>query len=161
MALRPLAIFPDPVLRRPTEMVTVFDEDFGLLVRDMWESMEAYDGLGLAAPQIGVSRKVAVVRIGGRAYTLVNPRVLLAEGEQDGDEGCLSFPDIFEKVTRPRRVVVEAQDGHGILYTVEEEDLGARALFHEMDHLQGKLLIDHLSPLKRELVKKRLRRRQE
>ncbi len=161
MSLRPLAIFPDPVLRRMPEDVVDFGEDLALLVSDLWESMEAYDGVGLAAPQIGASLRVAVVRLGERRYVLVNPRIKSTEGEQRGEEGCLSFPDIFEEVTRPRRVVVEAQDEKGHPYEIEEEDLGARALSHEIDHLHGKLLIDHLSPLKRESVRRRLSRRQE
>ena len=161
MARRPLAVFPDPVLRRPPEDVVDFGEDLAILVSDLWDSMEAYDGLGLAAPQIGVSLRVAVVRMGEKRYVLVNPRIQHAEGQQTGEEGCLSFPDIFEEVTRPQQITVEAWDETGQPYVAQEEGLGARALAHEIDHLQGRLLIDHLSPLKRESVRRRLHRRQE
>jgi peptide deformylase len=161
MAVLPVRIYPDPVLRAPTEDVSEFDDAFRAFLRDMWDTMEAKDGVGLAAPQVGVSKRVIVVVLKGERHVLVNPRIIEAEGEQVGEEGCLSFPGIFEKIARPLRVVVEALDENGDLRTITGEEFAARALSHEIDHINGKLLIDHVSPMKRHLIKKRLQKRKE
>lgn len=161
MAILPVRIYPDPVLRADTESVTEFDDALRAFLRDMWETMETRDGVGLAAPQVGVSKQLVVVLLKGERHVLANPRILEAEGEQVGEEGCLSFPEIYEKVKRPLRIVVEAQDENGTSHTIVGEEFGARALSHEIDHINGKLLIDHVSPMKRQLIKRRMLKRKE
>ncbi|NLL37923.1 MAG: peptide deformylase [Fretibacterium sp.] len=152
-------VFPDPVLKRPTEPVRVFDAELVQLVERMRRTMYKHDGAGLAAPQVGLSLKLAVVDCGGCFYVLINPKLLAQEGEQVGEEGCLSFPGIFAPVQRPQRVKVEAQDEYGISHVYEAEDFLARAFLHEMDHLDGKLFIEHLSPLKRGMIRKKMLKR--
>lgn len=151
-----LRVFPDPVLRKETRSVEAFDEDFFAFVDTLKKLMIEYDGVGLAAPQIGESLKVAVVFYEEIYYVLANPVIVEKDGEQRDQEGCLSFPGVFEDITRPYRVVVEAQDETGLSRRIEAEGFLARAMCHEIDHLNGKLMIDHLSPMKRELIKKRL-----
>lgn len=151
--------FPDPVLRRATRPVTVFDEVLKTFVDEMTIVMKDDDGVGIAAPQVGVSKKVAVVCFEGERYVLVNPVIVEATGTQRGEEGCLSFPGIFGEVERAERVVVECQDETGAKRRHEAEGFVARAFQHEIEHLEGKLLIDHFSPMKRELIRKRLMKR--
>lgn len=151
-----LRVYPDPVLREETEAIELFDDSFAAFVDELKNFMIEYDGVGLAAPQIGESLKVAVIIYEEKFYVLVNPVIKTRDGEQRDQEGCLSFPGIFEDVTRPYRVTVEAQDERGLRYTVEAEGFLARAMCHEIDHLNGKLMIDHLSPMKREMIKKKL-----
>ena len=151
--------FPDPVLRRATRPVTVFDEALKTFVDEMTIVMKDDDGVGIAAPQVGVSKKVAVVCFEGERYVLVNPVIVEATGTQRGEEGCLSFPGIFGEVERAERVVVECQDATGAKRRHEAEGFVARAFQHEIEHLEGKLLIDHFSPMKRELIRKRLMKR--
>ncbi len=151
-----LRIYPDPILREETQTIESFDEFFDAFIDELKNFMIEYDGVGLAAPQIGESLKVAVIFYEEKFYVLVNPVIKYKEGEQRDQEGCLSFPGIFEDVTRPYRVTVEAQDEKGVLYTVEAEGFLARAMCHEIDHLNGRLMIDHLSPMKREMIKKKL-----
>lgn len=161
MSERTIRIYPDPVLREPNEEVTVFDEAFKEFVAEMKALMYAHDGLGLAAPQIGVSRRVAVVAHEGREYVLVNPKITASSGNQTDEEGCLSFPGLFEKVTRPDRVTVEALDEEGNKQILEAAALLARAFAHEIDHLEGVLLIDRISPLRRTFAKKKFQRLRE
>jgi len=151
--------FPDPVLRRPTKPVTVFDENLKTLVDEMTIVMKDDDGVGIAAPQVGISKKIAVVCIEDQRYVLVNPRIVTMEGEQSGEEGCLSFPGIFGEIKRAARVVVECQDETGAPRRYEAEGFVARAFQHEIEHLEGRLLIDHFSPIKRELIRKKLLKR--
>jgi peptide deformylase len=158
MALLRVRVYPDPDLRRKAEPVVDFGPELRRLVADLWETMEANDGVGLAAPQVGVPLRLAVIAWKGRRFTLINPEILQTEGSEVGEEGCLSFPGIFEKVRRPDRVLVRARDERGEPFEVRVEGFLARAFCHEIDHLDGRLLIDHLSSLKREFVRKRLKR---
>lgn len=151
--------YPDPVLRRETEAVTQFDEDLKILVDQMVMTMKDDDGVGLAAPQVGISKKLAVVVVDDVRYVLVNPVIVEEEGIQQGEEGCLSFPGIFGMVKRANRVVVECQDETGEKRRYDVEGFTARAFQHEIDHLNGRLMIDRFSPMKRELVKKRLEKK--
>jgi len=159
MSLLDIRVFPEPSLRTPAREVATFDRELEVFIRDLWETMLAFDGVGLAATQVGVGLSVCVISWKENRLILVNPRIVLEEGEQVGDEGCLSFPGIFEKVRRPMKVRVEAQDEKGKPVSIEAEGFLARALCHEIDHLEGRLLIDHLSPLKREIVRKKLLKR--
>jgi len=161
MPVRNIREYPEPVLRKKSEDVTDFGEELQSLLRDMWETMATNDGVGLAAPQIGVSLRVVVIGWRERKIVLVNPVVIEQEGEEELEEGCLSAPGFYEKVTRPARVVVEARDEQGEPIRLEEEGFMARVLMHEIDHLEGKLFLDRLSPLKRQYLKKKLQKRVE
>src|SRR5205807_159714 len=159
----PIVKFGNPVLEKPAAPVTVFDEELEKLVEDMFESMYAAHGVGLAAPQIGISKRLAVVDVTFKEdpnakLVLVNPEIIHSEGRQSQNEGCLSIPEFREPVARPRRVTVRAQDVHGNLFEKTGEDLLARALLHETDHLNGKLYISHLSALNRDLMKRKIRK---
>ena len=159
----PIVKLGDPVLERPAAPVTVFDDELKKLVEDMFESMYAAHGVGLAAPQIGISKRLAVVDVTFKEdpnakLVLVNPEILHAEGRHSQNEGCLSIPEFREPVTRPRKVTVRAQDVNGNLFEKTGEDLLARAFLHETDHLDGKLYISHLSALKRDLMKRKIRK---
>lgn len=151
-----LRVYPDPVLRKETKYVTHFDDALKDLVADLVRILHQHDGIGLAAPQVGVSLKLAVVFYDGVFYVLANPQLLWSEGEQDGEEGCLSFPGVFGNISRPLKISVRHLDVEGVEHEIEAEGLLARAFLHEMDHLDGKLLIDHFSPLKRSVVRKKL-----
>ncbi len=161
MAVRTIVEYPDPILVKGAAPVTGVDPDVTNLIEDMWETMYNNQGAGLAAPQVGVGLQVAVVAHEGRRYTMINPEVLETEGEERMEEGCLSVPGVFQAVTRPARVLVEALDENGAKRTIEETGFLARALLHEIDHLKGVLFIDHLSPLKRKLIKKKMERREQ
>lgn len=157
--------WPEPVLLVPGEEVTAFDPALKTLVEEMFESMYAAQGIGLAAPQIAISKRIAVVDVsfGKNAkekIALINPVVIAREGRQVEEEGCLSLPDIREKVVRAAKVTVRAQDVTGKFFEVEGDELLARALLHEIDHLDGILFIDHLSRLKRELVARKIKKLQ-
>jgi peptide deformylase len=162
--IRDIVHFGDPRLLAPNAEVTAFDDALAALVRDLVETCHAAPGLGLAAPQIGVNLRVAVVDLSvgqdpAGVIVLVNPRIARAEGELRSDEGCLSIPGMSEPLARPQRVAVEAADAAGAVRTVEGEDLLARALCHETDHLDGKLFVHRLRGLKRELVMRKVGRR--
>ena len=148
--------YPDPVLKKISETVTVFDEGLEKLVKDLFASMRVHDGVGLAAPQVGVLKKVAVVEYEGNSYVLINPRIVDQKGLQEGEEGCLSFPGIYANVMRPEWVKIETHDLDGSIKTIEGQGYTARAFLHEMDHLSGKLFIDYLSNLKRNAIKKKV-----
>jgi peptide deformylase len=157
--------WPEPVLAKRGDEVTVFDEELKTFVEEMFESMYAAQGIGLAAPQIAVSKRITVIDVSFRKnpedkLALINPQVTLAEGRQVEEEGCLSLPEIREKVVRAARVKVKAQDVNGKWFEVEGEELLARALQHEIDHLDGVLFIDRISRLKRELVLRKIRKMQ-
>ena len=159
----PIVKFGNPVLEKPSEPVTAFDGDLQKLVEDMFESMYAAHGVGLAAPQIGVCKRLAVVDISFKEdpnakLVLVNPEIIHAEGRQTQNEGCLSIPEFREPVTRPRKVTIRAQDVSGNFFEKTGEELLARAFLHETDHLNGKLYIHHLSTLKRDMIKRKIRK---
>lgn len=159
MAILDIFIYPDPVLRAETEPVTEFDAKLKKLVADMWETMYFANGVGLAAPQVGVPVQLIVLEWENQQYVLVNPEILEEEGEERCEEGCLSFPGIFEEVTRPERIRVRYQDENGDTHDEVIEGFLARVFAHEIDHLRGKLLIDYISPLKRTFLKKRMERK--
>jgi peptide deformylase len=161
--IHPIVKFGNPVLEKPAEKVTVFDEELQTLVDDMFESMYAARGVGLAAPQIGISRRVAVIDVTFKEdpnakLVLINPEIIHTEGRHAQSEGCLSIPDFRENVTRPNKVTVRAQDVKGKIFEKTGDDLLARAFLHETDHLNGKLYISHLSSLKRDLIKRKIRK---
>jgi peptide deformylase len=158
MSLLPLHLLGSPVLRQHSPEVKAVDDEVRRLVEDMFETMDAAKGIGLAANQVGVSRRVAVVDVDGDRFALINPRIIETEGRAVAEEGCLSIPDIYGDVTRPDRVVIEALDSAGNRYRKEATGLKARAIQHEIDHLDGILFLDHLSLIKRQMLLARWRR---
>ena len=148
--------YPDPVLKKKSQPVEVFDEELEKFVQNLFASMRAHDGVGLAAPQVGVLKKVAVVEYERKSYVLINPKVIDQKGTQESEEGCLSFPGIYANVLRPEWVKVEAQNEKGETQILEAEGYLARAFLHEMDHLNGKVFIDYLSLIKRNAIKKKI-----
>jgi peptide deformylase len=159
----PIVKFGDPVLEKPSAPITEFDDDLRKLVDDMFESMYAAHGVGLAAPQIGISKRIAVIDVTFKEdpearIVLVNPEIIHTEGRLTSNEGCLSLPEFREKVTRPRKVTARAQNLKGEFFEVSGEDLLGRALLHETDHLNGKLYISYISGLKRDLMKRKIRK---
>ena len=163
MAIVEIRLLGDPVLRRATRPVEAFDDDLQRFVGDLLDTMYAAEGVGLAAPQVGHERRVAVIdvgelRDGTEAIILVNPRIIERRGEVRSEEGCLSIPGVVETVDRAAEVVVEYRDRAGETRTIEGADLLSRALQHEIDHLDGILFIDHLGPLKRRLAVREFRR---
>ena len=161
--IHPIVRYGDPVLEKPAEPVTEFDQALQKLVDDMFESMYAAKGVGLAAPQIGISKRLAVIDITfkedpGAKLVLANPEIIHTEGRQTQSEGCLSIPEFREEVTRPMKVTVRAQDVQGKFFEKTGEELLARAFLHETDHLNGKLYISHISALKRDLMKRKIRK---
>jgi peptide deformylase len=163
MSLLPIRIYPDPALRVVCRDVDAFDDSLARLVNDMVETMHAAPGIGLAANQVGVESRIAVVdlSIGERPedlIVLINPRLIVEQGEDEDVEGCLSIPDFTEKVTRPLAVRVRASNLEGNDFEVDAEGLLARAICHEMDHLEGKLFTDRLRGLRRERARRMLRR---
>ena len=139
MATRKIITEGNPTLAKISRPVTAFDQRLGILIDDMKETLVQANGIGLAAPQVGVLRRVVVVDLGDEIVELVNPRILEQAGEQDGLEGCLSVPERFGMVKRPNYVKIEAQDRHGDLYEYEGEELIARCFCHELEHLDGHL----------------------
>lgn len=159
----PIVKFGDPVLEKKAATITEFDDELRQLADDMFESMYAAHGVGLAAPQIGISKRIAVIDVTFKEdpnakIVLVNPEIVHTEGRQTSSEGCLSIPEFREKVSRPMKVKVRAQNLEGKTIEVEGEELLARALLHETDHLNGKLYISHISALKRDLMKRKIRK---
>ena len=157
--------YPAAVLSRKAADVTAFDAQLSQLVDEMFESMYAAQGIGLAAPQINIAQRITVIDCSfkerpAEKLALINPEVIERTGQQVEEEGCLSLPDIREKVKRAAWVKVRAQNVKGEWFEVEGEELLARALQHEIDHLNGILFIDHLSRLKRDLVGRRIRKLQ-
>src|SRR2546430_8161633 len=155
--------YGDPVLEKPTSPVKKFDADLEQLSEDMFASMYAAQGVGLAAPQIGLGLRLAVVDVtGGKnpeaKIVLANPEVIHAEGEKREEEGCLSIPGFRGYVLRPQFVTVKAQNAKGEFFEIRGEDLLARAFCHEIDHLNGILFIQHLSMLKRDLIKRKIKK---
>ena len=163
MALLEIVKYPQRVLETPGEPVVEFDARLRKLIADMFETMYAARGVGLAAPQVGVSKRLFVMDCSGgqdpkQRLALINPEVLRIEGEQTGDEGCLSFPGVFFPVRRSLRAIVTAQDVSGERFEVDGMELTARCMLHETDHCDGIVFINHTTPLKREMVKRKMRR---
>ncbi len=161
----PIVKYPDPILQRPAARVTEFNDELRTLVADMFESMYVAQGIGLAAPQIGVAKRITVIDLSNKKdpaqkLVLINPEVTVTEGKQFEEEGCLSLPDIREKVRRAAFVKVRAQNEHGEWQEHEGTELLARAFLHEIDHLDGVLFIFRVSPLKRDLILRRIRKLQ-
>jgi peptide deformylase len=159
----PIVKYGNPVLEKPAEEVTVFDKKLEKLIEDMFESMYEAHGVGLAAPQIGIARRIAVIDVTFKEdpsakLVLINPEIIHTEGKHTQSEGCLSIPDFRENVTRPNKVTVRAQDLKGNFYEKTGEELLARAFLHETDHLNGKLYISHVSALKRDLMKRKIKK---
>jgi peptide deformylase len=162
----PIVKFGDPVLEREAADVTEFDTpELHKFLEDMFESMYAAKGVGLAAPQIGVSKKIAVIDTSngensGDKIVIINPKIVKIEGKQEGEEGCLSIPGFREQVRRAKRVTVRAQKANGEEFEQTGEDLLARAFLHETDHLYGRLYIMQISALKRDLMKRKIKKLQ-
>jgi len=162
----PIVKFGDPVLENEAATVTEFDTpELHKFIDDMFESMYAAKGVGLAAPQIGVGKKIAVIDTTNgenpeAKLVIINPKIIAVEGRQDGEEGCLSIPGFREQVRRGKRVTVRAQNVKGEEFEHTGEDLLARALLHETDHLYGRLYITHISTLKRDLMKRKIKKLQ-
>jgi peptide deformylase len=158
MSLRLLHLLGSPVLRQRSQEVGAVDDEVRRLVDDMYETMDAARGVGLAANQVGVARRVAVVDADEDRFAMIDPVILESEGRAAAEEGCLSIPEIYGDVSRPDRVVIEATDRDGNRYRKEATGLKARAIQHEIDHLDGILFLDHLSLIKRQMLLARYRR---
>jgi len=145
-----IRVLGDPVLRKPTKPVTEVTDELRKLIADMFETMYAAEGIGLAAPQVGRTERLAVVDVEGAKYALINPEIVARSGPgEKAEEGCLSIPDIYGDVERQPEVTIRAIDDNGNLYEASGDGLLGRCFQHEIDHLDGKLFIDYLSPLKR------------
>jgi peptide deformylase len=163
--IREIVKYPDPILQKPTQPVTEFNDELRSLVDDMFESMYAAQGIGLAAPQVGISKRLTVIDLSFKKnpeekIILINPEVIHKEGKQNEEEGCLSLPEIREKVSRAEKVRVRAQDAQGKWFEIDGEELLARAFQHEIDHLDGILFIFRVSALKRDLLLRKIRKMQ-
>ena len=157
--------YPDPVLQQPGEPVTEFDKELRKFVADMFETMYASQGIGLAAQQVGVANRITVIDLGqgkdpAQKLVLINPEIISREGKQYEEEGCLSFPEIREKIARAAKVRIRAQDEHGKWFEMDGEELLSRAFQHEIDHLDGMLFIFRMSALKRDLNLRKIRKMQ-
>jgi len=165
LKLHEVVKYPDPILAVKGERVTDFTPELAQLVEEMFDSMYAAQGIGLAAPQIGISKQITVIDVSFKErpedkLVLINPEVLDREGKQVEEEGCLSLPEIRAKVERSAWVKVRAQNEHGEFFEVEGEELLARCILHEIDHLHGILFIDRVSRLKRDLILRRIKKLQ-
>src|SRR6202167_3424376 len=160
----PIVRYGQPVLEKKSAAITEFDTpELNMLVEDMFFSMYAAKGVGLAAPQIGIAKRVAVIDIASgedpeQKLVLINPEILDVQGSQTGEEGCLSIPTFREPVTRAQKVTIRAHNTKGEVWEMTGEDLLARAFQHETDHLNGTLYISHISALKRDLIKRKIRK---
>lgn len=160
----PIVKYGDLVLERPAGLITEFDSpELQQLIEDMFESMYAAKGVGLAAPQIGIAKRIAVIDTSAGEdesgkVVMINPEIVQVEGLQTNEEGCLSIPGFREQVTRAKRVIVRERNAKGEKFEMEGEDLLARAFLHETDHLNGRLYISHISMLKRDLIRRKIRK---
>ena len=160
----PIVYYGEPVLEKQAATVTAFDTpELQKLIDDMFESMYAAKGVGLAAPQIGIAQRIAVIDLSvsedpSQKIVIINPEIIAREGAQIGEEGCLSIPGFREQVRRAKKVTVRAQDLKGQPFEMTGEDLLARAFCHEIDHLHGRLYISHVSALKRDLIRRKVRK---
>ena len=165
MAVLKLVTWPDPILETPADPVTKFDDDLRKLADDMFETMYAAPGVGLAGVQVGIAKRLFVMDCSGgkdksSRYFMANPEIILQEGKQDGEEGCLSIPGIYSKVQRSMRVIARGHDLNGKQYEIEGIELEGRCLLHETDHCDGILYVNRITPLKREIVKRKVRKLQ-
>ncbi len=165
MALLKIVYYPEPVLLTLGKPVEKFDESLKNLVEDMFETMSDAKGVGLAAPQINISRRLFVMDCSGgedeaQKIAIINPEIIRVEGEQIGEEGCLSFPGLFQKIRRDQRTIVRFQDVKGEFQELDGTDLTARCVLHETDHCDGIVFLDRMTPLKRELAKRKIKKLQ-
>jgi len=165
MSLLKIVHYPEPVLLTPGDPVTTFDDELKELVNNMFETMHDARGVGLAAPQVGVSKRLFVMDCSAgqdpaQRVALINPEVISVEGEQLGEEGCLSFPGIYFNVKRELRAIVRAHNVDGKLIEVDGKELAARCLLHETDHCDGIVFIDKMTILKRQMVKRKIKKLQ-
>jgi peptide deformylase len=163
MAVLPIRIYPDPILRETCRPVDTFDDQLATLADDMVETMHDAPGVGLAAPQIGIDLRLAVVDLSvgedpEAVHVLVNPELLDEDGSETEVEGCLSMPGITDKVTRSERVRIRAQDLRGEAFELEADDWLARAILHEMDHLDGVLFVDYLKGFRKDRARRALKK---
>ena len=145
MAIREIRTKGDEILTKKCKEVKIFDKKLGILIDDMYETMKKHDGVGLAAPQVGILKRVVVVDVGEGMIELVNPVIISESGVQNGPEGCLSVPGVFGEVERPNEVTVRAQDRNGKSFEISGSELLARAFCHEIEHLDGKLFMDRVT----------------
>ncbi|MDZ4675351.1 MAG: peptide deformylase [Gemmatimonadota bacterium] len=158
MALLDIHLLGSPVLRATAAEIVAVDDATREFIDSLYETMDAAEGVGLAANQVGVTTRVAVIDADGQRFVMVNPKIVLAMGRDKAEEGCLSIPEVYADVTRAAQITLEAQDRDGAAYRLEAGGLVARAIQHEIDHLDGILFLDHLSPLKRQVMVARYRR---
>jgi peptide deformylase len=161
MAILSIRVVPDPTLKEPAKEVTVFNQQLRKLLGDMTETMYAAHGIGLAAPQVGILQRVAVVHAPpdtGQKFHLINPVITAREGSVDSEEGCLSIPDYHDSIKRAEQISVRYQDEFGTEHTLDADGILAICIQHEVDHLDGILFVDHLSRLKREFYKRWLKK---
>lgn len=163
MSLLKIITWPNPILDAPADPVTTFDDDLKKLVNNMFETMYSAPGIGLAAVQVGVPKRLFVMdcSVGkdpAQRVVMINPEVVSMEGKQDGDEGCLSFPGIFFNVERNLRAIVRAHDINGNEFELDGTELTARCMLHETDHCDGIVFLNKMTPLKREIVKRKIRK---
>lgn len=164
--IRRIVKYGEPILEQVAEPVTEFGTDeLKEIIADMWETMYSAKGVGLAAPQIGLGKRISVIDVSAgedetKKLVVINPSVTRREGSQTGEEGCLSIPGFREPVKRANKVLVQAQDENGNPIQVEGEELLARALEHEIDHLNGILFLNHLSALKRDIIRRKIKKLQ-
>lgn len=144
MAIREIREKGDEILYKKCKAVVKFDEKLHILLDDMYETMQSRDGVGLAAPQVGILKRAVVIDVGDGKIELINPEIVEESGEQTGSEGCLSVPGVFGEVTRPNVVTVKAQDRDGMWFKITGKELLARAFCHEIEHLDGKLFLDRV-----------------
>jgi peptide deformylase len=159
----PILKYGSPELRAVSKAVDSFDGELEKIIKNMFDTMYSSPGIGLAAAQIGINIRLATIDLSvgedaSKRIVLCNPEIISAEGEQRADEGCLSIPDFSDSIARPLKMVVRCQDANGEEYAIEAEGLLARCLSHEIDHLNGVLFVDHLSPLKRTLIRNKIRK---
>jgi len=162
MTLRTVLVFPDSRLRNIAQEITDFNESTAELSTDMAETMYAENGIGLAAIQINIKQRMITVDVSEDRtglMTLINPKVIASSGEQICQEGCLSVPEIYADVTRAEKITVEAQDIHGKIFSIDADGLLAVCIQHEIDHLDGKVFVDYLSPAKRQRIQKKMLKR--
>lgn len=145
MAIRQIRMREDEALYKKCKTVVKFDEKLGILLDDMYDTMQKADGVGLAAPQVGILKRAVVIDVGNGRIEMINPEIVETNGEQTGNEGCLSFPGVYGEVTRPNYVKAKAQDREGKWFYIEGEELLARAICHECDHLDGICFTAHVT----------------
>ena len=163
MAARPIVIYGDPVLREKSQPVESINQEVKDLVSSMVDTLKKAKGLGLAANQIGVAKRLFIVDlsavdINASLYVFIDPEIIETEGSIEMEEGCLSFPDMYLKIVRPEKVKIQATDLEGNRFELAAEGMAARAILHEYDHIEGKLFIDRLTPLARTMLKGRLKK---